>query len=170
MTSHILSLLVDRIFFLFLFGISYSICIVWSYGVIFLDFLLLPIPSDLLLLVVSFILIVLLCFVRLNIFSDFFLCLSIFVCCHRFLICVSSLISHSGFEFLFVFLRGTLILSKTNFSPALISSFNSVMFFVKKYINNPFSFSVSTSTFFQSWFLRDCNVVFFSNVILFKIS
>ena len=35
-----------------------------------------------------------------------------------FLICVSSRISHPGFEFLFVFFRETPILSQTNFAPA----------------------------------------------------
>ena len=47
----------------------------------------------------------------------FFLCLLIFDCC-RFLISVSSLISHPGFEFLFVLYRGTQILSQTTFAPA----------------------------------------------------
>ena len=50
--------------------------------------------------------------------SAFYLCLSIFACRRRFLICASSLISDPGFEFLFVFFRVTLILSLTNFTPA----------------------------------------------------
>ena len=36
----------------------------------------------------------------------FFLCLSIFACCRRFLICVSNLIFHPGVQFLFVFCAG----------------------------------------------------------------
>ena len=43
---------------------------------------------------------------HLKIFPIFFLCL-IFACSRRFLICVSSLISHPDFEFLFVFFWGT---------------------------------------------------------------
>ena len=38
---------------------------------------------------------------------SFFLCLCIFYCCHRFLICVSSLISHPSLEFLFLFFRNS---------------------------------------------------------------
>ena len=78
---------------------------------------------------------------------DFFLCLSIFACC-RFRICVYSLISKPGIDFLVVFFRGTPILSQTNFAPALISSFNSVMLFVEIYIDKLFIFSVSTVTVF----------------------
>ena len=48
----------------------------------------------------------------------FFLCLIIFACFRRFLICVCSLISHPGFEFLFASFMGTSILSRTNFTPA----------------------------------------------------
>ena len=50
--------------------------------------------------------------------SAFFLYLRIFACCRRFLICVSSLISHSGFDFLFVLFRGTPTLSRNYFDPA----------------------------------------------------
>ena len=48
----------------------------------------------------------------------FCLCPIIFGSCCRFLICVSNRISHPGFEFLFVFFRGTPILSWTNFALA----------------------------------------------------
>ena len=48
----------------------------------------------------------------------FFFYLSIFAYCRRFLICVSNLISHQGFDFLFVFSRVTPIFSQTDFAPA----------------------------------------------------
>ena len=44
------------------------------------------------------------------------------------------------------------------------------MLFVKRYVDNSFNFSVSTLTVFQSWFLKDSNVVFFSDIIRFIIS
>ena len=97
-----------------------------------------------------------------------FLC--IFACCPRFLICISSLISHPGFEFLSVFFLGILILVQTNFSPAYISSFYSLMLFVEICINNSFIFSVFALTIFLSWFLKESRVVFFSDIILFTVS
>ena len=44
---------------------------------------------------------------------EFFFCLILFACCRRFLICISSLISHPAFEFLFCS-----ILSQINFALA----------------------------------------------------
>ena len=41
----------------------------------------------------------------------FSLCLIIFACCHKLLICVSNRFSHQRFEFLFLLSMGTLILS-----------------------------------------------------------
>ena len=55
--------------------------------------------------------------------------------------------------------------------PAFYSvlAFNSVLLFVELCVNNLFIFSVSISIVFQSWLLRDGNVVFFSDIILFII-
>ena len=44
------------------------------------------------------------------------------------------------------------------------------MLFVEICVNKSFIFSVSALTVFQSWFLSDSNVVFFSDIILFMIS
>ena len=66
----------------------------------------------------------------------FFLCLIIFTCCRRFLFCVSSLISHPDFVFLFMFFWETPILLQTNFVSAYVSSFNSVMLFPEIFVNN----------------------------------
>ena len=49
-------------------------------------------------------------------FPAFSLCVIIFACCRRFLLCVSSWIRYSGFEYLFVFFRGTPIMSQINFT------------------------------------------------------
>ena len=87
--------------------------------------------------------------------------------CRNFFIYFSRQISHSDFVFLRRFLKGTTILSPTNFAPAWISSFNSVMLSIGIFVNKLFFFSISTKTFFQSWFLRDGNVVFFSIMIFF---
>ena len=59
----------------------------------------------------------------------FFFYLSIFAC-RRFLICVSSRISHPIFEFLFVFYKGTPIFPLTNFAPSYIRLFNSVILYL----------------------------------------
>ena len=73
----------------------------------------------------------------------FFLYLSIFAYCRRILICVFSLISHPGFEFLFIFFRGTRFLAHTIFVPSSICSFNSVMLFVFQFLFLLFSILVS---------------------------
>ena len=44
------------------------------------------------------------------------------------------------------------------------------MLFVEICINNSFVFSIYALTVFQSWFLSDGNLVFFSDIILFNIS
>ena len=131
---------------------------------IFLVFLLSQVPSGLFPRDVFLVLLVeLIFFFSSQHVSAFFLCLVFFACCRRFLISVSCRISYPGFEFLLVFFRETPILSLTNFSPALISSFNSMMFFFEIYVNNSF-------IFFN--FYLDCFPVFgfFSDIILFKIS
>ena len=115
LSLHHFPLLLGRILLRY-FGISYFVFTISSYHDILLAFLLSPVHSDLSLRVASFVLIVLLCSFCLNVFLRFIL--SSFVCCRRYLTCVSSLISHAGFGFLFVFFRGTLMFSQTNFAPA----------------------------------------------------
>ena len=95
---------------------------------------------------------------------------SIFACCHRFLIFDSILSSLLSFDFLSVVFRGTPILLQTNFAPAYIESFNSEMSFFGVSVNKSFTFSVSDLTFFQTWFLREDNVIFFLDIILLMIS
>ena len=85
-------------------NVLFCLCF-WSCLGIFLAFLLLPVSSDLsscVELILNY------CDAFLFMFRHipaFFLCLSIFAYCYRFLICVFSLISHSGFEFQFMFVR-----------------------------------------------------------------
>ena len=87
-------------------------------------------------------------------------CRSLFICDFSF---------HSGFEFLSVVYREGPIFSQINFALAYIKSFNSLMSFVGIIVNKSFNFSVSDLTFHQSWFLRESNVVFFSDMILLMI-
>ena len=94
---------------------------------------------------------------------------NIFTCC-SFLICDFNLSSHLGFHFLSAVFRDTSIFSLTNFAPAYIKSLKSVMLFVGIFVNQSFTFSVSDLPVLQSWFLREQNVVFFSDMILFIIS
>ena len=94
--------------------------------------------------------------------------LSLFACCN-FLFCDFNLCSHPGFDFLSVVYSGTLIFSQTNFAPAYIKSFSSVMF-VGIFINRSLTLSVLDFTVLLSWFTRESNVVFFSDRILFMIS
>ena len=119
MSSCILLLLAGRIFFR-CFGMSCFVCIVLSCLDIFLVFFLSPEPSDLFPWVVLFVFLVMLLFsFRPDIFQRFLWVLwFLLVIYRRFLICVSRLISHPGFEFLFVFYGGTPILSQTSFAPA----------------------------------------------------
>ena len=104
--------------------------------------------------------------------SEYFLMFrySILACCRSLLICDSSHRSRPGFEFLSVVFKGTLIFSQTNFAPAYIKSCNSVMSFVGIFVNKSFTFSVSDLTVLQSGFLREGNVVFFSDMILLMVS
>ena len=71
--------------------------------------------------------------------------------------------------FLFGFYMKIPILFQTSFGPVLISLLSFVMLPVGIFANNFFIFLVSTFILFQSWFLRDINVVFFSIMILFII-
>ena len=116
--------LVGRIFFFCCFGMFCLVCIVLLFLDIFLIFLLSPVLSGLFPQVVLLFFLVLLLSQRV---PEFFLCFIILACFRSFLICVSSRISHPGFEFLFV--KRTPIFSQTIFSPAWISSFNLIMFF-----------------------------------------
>ena len=117
MSSFILFLLADRMFFR-CFQMSYFVCIIWFCLGIFLVFPLWLIPSNLSLRVVSFVLIVLLFSSSEHLFMFFFY-LSLFVSCRRFFICISNLISHRGFDFLFVFFRGTPIFFTDYFSSCI---------------------------------------------------
>ena len=72
--------------------------------------------------------------------------------CRNFFICLSSLISHRGFVFLFGFL-GEITLSLTSSGSAYIWLFSSVMLLVEILDNNLFTFSVSALILFRSKFL-----------------
>ena len=106
---------------------------------IFLVLFLSPDSSGLFSRVVFFALLVFLLFsVCPNMFQSSFFCIIIFDCSRRFLICVSSQISHPGFYFQFMILKGAPILSLTIFSSALISSFDFIMLLVELYVGNCF--------------------------------
>ena len=93
---------------------------------------------------------------------------SIFACCRScFFIRDSNLSSHPDFD---GGLQGSPIFSQTNFAPAYIKSFNSVMLFVGIFVNKSFIFSVLDWTVLQSWFLREGNGIFFLDRFLFMIS
>ena len=100
------------------FGFPCFVCIVLSCLDTFLFFFLCPLPSGLFPRVVLYILLELLFFFSSQHIPVFHLYLKIIACCRRFLMFVSCWISHQGFEFLFLFLMGTSILSQTNFAPA----------------------------------------------------
>ena len=70
---------------------------------------------------------------------------------------------------MFGLLRGPLTVIAHMFHFCINKLFSSVMFFVGIIVNNLFTFSVSTLTFFQFWFLGDGNVVFLS-VMIFIMS
>ena len=97
----------------------------------------------------------------------FFLSLIIFVRGRKFLISISSLIFHPGFQFLFVFFSRTPILSPTHFAPAWISSFNSVMLFVEICVHDSLIFQFR---FCCLSFLIYGYIVFFSDIIIFIIT
>ena len=66
-----------------------------------------------------------------------------------------SFISHPDFGVLFKFLRGMPILSLISFTPVEINSFHLMMSCVGICFDNLLTFSVSTKTFSQFWFLTD---------------
>ena len=162
MSLPILPLLVGRIFYR-CFGKPCFVYIVWSCLGIFLVFLLSPI---------LFWLVSLSCIISsschtFSAASKYILMFrfSIFAC--SFLICDSNLSSRPGFDFLFVVFRGIPMFSLTNFAPAHIKSFKSVMLFVGIFVNKSLTFSVSDSAVLQSWLLRESNEVSFSDMSLF---
>ena len=109
-SSYPLLQLAGIFFCFFCFGMSCLVCVVWSWLVFLLIFLLPPVPFELSPRVVLFVFIVRLLFFsfRPNIFSRFS-DLNIFACC-KFLTSNSSVISRSSFEILFVFFWGKPIL------------------------------------------------------------
>ena len=118
--------IVDRIFFR-CFGKPCFVCIVLPFVDISLIFLLSPALSGLFLHVPVIFPFFPRLFQRFSLFLSFWLVFVIF------LICISSRISHPGFDCFFVLFEGNPIFSQTNFAPALISSFNSVKLFVGMY-------------------------------------
>ena len=96
-------------------------------------------------------------------------CFRILACCHSLFICDSNLCSLTGFNFQSVVFKGTLIFSQNDFAPSYFKSFNFVMPFVEIFVNKLFTFLVLDLTVLQSWFLRDGNVVFFSDMILLMV-
>ena len=105
---------VGRIFFR-CFEMSCFVCIVLHFVNIFLIFLLSPVLPGLF---TEFIFLMLIFFFLSQHVPAFLLCFIIFDAFRRFLICVSSRISHSAFVSLFVFSKGTQIFSQTNIAPA----------------------------------------------------
>ena len=140
--------LVGRIFYR-CFGRFCFVCIALPFVDIFLIFLLSPVLSGLFPQVV--LLFFLCCFFLFVLTSG-----SIFPLFYRFclfswvfFISVSCGISHAGFDFLFALFKGTPIFSQTSFAPALISSFNSIMFF-GIYLIYFFHFHLDYSPFYVS--------------------
>ena len=125
------------------------------YCLILLAFLLSPVPSDLFPWVVFFFFNCCIAFL----FSSqhipaFFLCLITFAFGHRFLVCISSLISHPGFKFMILFFWPTPILAQTNF--ALHRLFRLIPWFRSlRYV-----FIIRLFFRFLSWFLLDGNIFF----------
>ena len=107
--------IVDSIFFR-CFEKSCLLRIALSFVYISLIFLLSPAVSSLFpQVVLLFFLCYLFLLFPLQRFSFFFIILA---CFRSFVICVSSRISHPGFDFFFMFFEGIPIFSKTNFAPA----------------------------------------------------
>ena len=98
------------------------------------------------------------------------LCFIILTCFRRFFIYVSSRNSHPGFDFSSVLFERILIFSQSNFAPAWICSFNSVILFVTIYVSTSFILFDSALTVLHSLFLNNCKVVFSLFKILFKFS
>ena len=112
MSSYFLPLLADRVCFFCCLNVQF--CLFYPIWIFFFVYLLLLVSSGLF---VSFVLLVELLFSFCHIFQHSSLVLCFFAYC-RFLICIYSSNSCSGLEFLFMFLRGTPILSQINFAPA----------------------------------------------------
>ena len=109
--------LVHRIFF-HCFGIFCFVCIFFPFIDISLIFILLPARSGLFPRIVLLFFCVGFCFLFLHVLGSFF-CLIILACFRTFFfICVSSRISHSGFDFFYVIFKGIPIFSQINFLPA----------------------------------------------------
>ena len=108
--------LMGRIF-LCCFGMSCFVCIVLLFVDISLIFLLSPVLSGLFPQVSLFFSCVAFSFSSLNV-SASFLCLIILVYFHRFFICISSQISHPGFDFFFMLFEGIPISAQINFALA----------------------------------------------------
>ena len=152
-SSQILPQLARRKFFHSLV-MSFLVWVVWLYFCIFLPFFLSQLTPDLSLQVESFVLIILLCSFRPNIFSS-----SAFVGASFLVWSVELPIQVLSF-WLYSFKNPDF--SQSNFAPALICSFNSVILFFEVCVNISFIFSVSTLSVFQSWSLRDgkCGFLF----------
>ena len=86
-----------------------------------------------------------------------------FACFYNFFICHSTLILHP------VFFSGTS--GRYKFDHVLLqrqlARLVQLFYSLKYFVIILFTFSVSNLTFFRSWFLRDCNVIFFSVVIFY---
>ena len=85
----------------------------------------------------------------------YFSFLSTLACSRSFFIYHCSFVPIKLPSFRLGFFRGYEFYHKTNFAPA---SFSSVMSSVSIFFYNLFTFSVSTWTFYRSWFFRDGNV------------
>ena len=120
--------IVDRIVFR-CFGKSCFVCIVLPFVYIPLIFLLSPALPGLFSQVVQLFFSCVAC----SFFPRLFQRLSFFIilaCFRSFFICVSSRIFHPSFDCFFELFEAITIFSQTNFAPAQISSFNSVILFV----------------------------------------
>ena len=74
------------------------------------------------------------------------------------------------FLFQLVFFKGIPILLQTYSASAYVSSLNSTMLFLGINVKNYFIISICALTVFQSWFPRDGNIVFCSEIILSSVS
>ena len=106
--------------------------------------------------------------------SEYFLMLNftILSCCLSFLSANQVWVPTRVLTFCLWSSRGSRCFLLTNFAPGYIKTFNSVMLmsFIGLFVNKSFTFSVSDLTVLKSWFLRESNVVFFSDMILQMVS
>ena len=152
------------------FGLSCFFCIVLPFVNISLIFLLLSVLSGLFSQVVfSFFRVLPFPFCS-YVFQRLSFVLSFWPVFIDFFISVFSQISHPGFDFFLLLFEGNPIFSQTNFAPAEIRSFNSVILFIDIYHNTAFILFVSFLTVIHSMFLNDSKVVFSLFIILFKFS